>query len=63
MIDRPATAFRDIHLGRAHSLLAETDMSGMEDAVTGCFCDVALVSRYFQAQFDEETQSGKRRRT
>ncbi|WP_323763961.1 helix-turn-helix domain-containing protein [Marinovum sp.] len=57
--ESPATTYRNIRLDRAHSLLAETDMSVTEIAVACGFNDVSLLARHFKARFGE-TPYGKR---
>ncbi|MDD9743894.1 MULTISPECIES: GlxA family transcriptional regulator [Marinovum] len=57
--ESPATTYRNIRLDRAHSLLAETDMSVMEIALATGFSDVALLARHYKARFGQ-TPYGKR---
>lgn len=59
--DPPATIYRNIRLDRAHSLLAETDMSVMEVAMACGFNSVSVLTRHFKRRFGT-TPFGKRSR-
>lgn len=57
----PAAIYRNIRLDRAHSLLAETDMSVMEVATAAGFNSVSVLSRHFKRRFGM-TPFGRRRK-
>ncbi|WP_143529870.1 GlxA family transcriptional regulator [Salibaculum halophilum] len=57
----PAAIYRNIRLDRAHSLLAETDMTVMDVATASGFNSVSVMSRHFKRRFGM-TPFGKRNR-